>query len=73
VAVVVAEPETREGGVHGRFIGAPSRAQLERFFFLDDADRRLVANRWGDRNRAGFALQLAPCGSSARFRATRPM
>ncbi len=46
VAVVVAEPETREvATVHGRFVGAPSRAQLERIFFLDDADRRLVAKR----------------------------
>ena len=52
------EVGSEEGAAYGRFAEPPSRAEMERFFFLDDADRRLVDRRRGDRNRVGFALQL---------------
>ncbi|KXF55416.1 hypothetical protein AXA44_37810 [Rhodococcus sp. SC4] len=45
-----------EGG-YGRF-GAYSRVELERFFHLDDEDRRLIAARRRDHNRLGFTLQV---------------
>jgi hypothetical protein len=45
-----------EGG-YGRF-GAYSRVELERFFHLDDEDRRLIEARRRDYNRLGFALQV---------------
>lgn len=35
-----------------------SRVELERFFYLDDEDRRLIAARRRDYNRLGFAVQV---------------
>ena len=43
---------------YARFAGAPSQTELERFFFLDDADRSAVDKRRGDANRLGFGVQL---------------
>jgi TnpA family transposase len=43
---------------YGKFVEEPTRPELERFFFLDDEDRKLIAKRRGDNNRLGFALQM---------------
>ncbi len=44
---------------YGRFDGVPPRSDLERFFFLDDADRDLIGDRRGDHNRLGFMFQAS--------------
>jgi hypothetical protein len=43
---------------YGRFAGPPTRAQLERSFFLNDADRELIEQRRRDHNRLGLGVQL---------------
>ena len=40
---------------YGRFTGELPAGELERFFYLDDADRDLVARRRSDHHRLGFA------------------
>jgi len=50
---------------YGRF-GSYSRVEVERFFHLDDEDRRLVARR-RDYNRLGFAVQMVTVRNLGMF------
>lgn len=47
-----------QAGAYGRFVGEPTGPELERFFFLDDADRNLIALRRASSHQLGFALQM---------------
>ncbi|MEU3283114.1 DUF4158 domain-containing protein, partial [Streptomyces antibioticus] len=44
--------------VYGKFAEEPTRPELERFFFLDDVDRDLIALRRTKHHQLGFALQM---------------
>jgi hypothetical protein len=44
-----------------------SAAEVERFFYLDDADRNLIARRRSDHHRLGFAVQLGTVRAVGRF------
>ncbi|PZS27965.1 MAG: Tn3 family transposase [Pseudonocardiales bacterium] len=56
-----------QAAAYGRFVDAPSRADLDRLCFLDDDDRTLIAGRRGDASRLGFALQLVTVRSLGLF------
>ncbi|WP_067126474.1 DUF4158 domain-containing protein [Microtetraspora malaysiensis] len=43
---------------YGSFAKVPMRLELERFFYLDDVDRDLVALRRTKSHQLGFAIQL---------------
>ncbi|MFI5774981.1 Tn3 family transposase [Streptomyces sp. NPDC051658] len=52
---------------YGAFVGVPSRAELERYFFLDDADRDAVQAKRRAHNRLGYAVQLTSVRYLGRF------
>jgi len=43
---------------YGRYDGAPTPAELDKVFFLDDDDKARAGRRRGDQMRLGFALQM---------------
>jgi hypothetical protein len=47
-----------EAVAFGQYASPPTRAELDRMFYLDDADLKLIARRRGDHMRLGFSLQL---------------
>jgi hypothetical protein len=52
---------------YGRYSREPTSDQLARFFYLDDADRALVAKRRADHNRLGLPSSSAPSDFSGPF------
>jgi hypothetical protein len=43
---------------YGRYRGAPTRVELDRYFLLDDKARGLIEAKRRPHNRLGYALQL---------------
>ena len=56
-----------QAGAYGGFTGELSAAEVERFFYLDDADRDLIARRRSDHHRLRFAVQLGTVRPVGRF------
>jgi hypothetical protein len=59
----------QEAVAYGSYGASVSQADLESFFYLDDADRRLMAKAKlrGDHNRLGFSIQLTSVRHLGRF------
>jgi len=52
---------------YGGYVGEVEEADLQRYFFLDDEDRRHVERRRRSANRLGFAVQLCSVRALGRF------
>lgn len=58
---------------YGAFTQVPTRPELERFFFLDDNDRDLIALRRTDAHRLGMAVQICTLRYNGRFLGDDPL
>jgi hypothetical protein len=58
---------------YGKFAEEPTRPELERFFFLDDVDRDLIARRRSTHHQLGFALQMCTVRYIGRFLPDDPL
>nr|WP_199776567.1 DUF4158 domain-containing protein [Nocardiopsis sp. SBT366] len=47
-----------QAAAYGRYTSPVPRADLDRYFFLDDADRALIESKRREANRLGYAVQL---------------
>jgi len=47
-----------QAAAYGHFLGEPTREQLERFFWLNDADLARIGRRRQHATALGYALQL---------------
>ncbi|MFD4190516.1 Tn3 family transposase [Amycolatopsis thermoflava] len=56
-----------QAAAYGRLPESLSRAELERFFFLDDVDRGLVEAKRRDHNKLGFSVQLVTVRNAGAF------
>jgi len=62
-----------QAAAYGRFVEEPTRPELERFFFLDDMDRDLIALRRTTAHHLGFAVQMCTVRYVGRFLVDDPL
>jgi hypothetical protein len=62
-----------QAAAYGRFVEEPTRPELERFFFLDDVDRDLIALRRTAAHQLGFAMQMCTVRYVGRFLVDDPL
>ncbi|MDW6063374.1 DUF4158 domain-containing protein [Streptomyces sp. FXJ1.4098] len=62
-----------QAAAYGRFVEEPTRPELERFFFLDDVDRDLIASRRTTAHQLGFAVQMCTVRYVGRFLVDDPL